>query len=136
MSAVANRDYRLQTCILGGVTIDPHGEGASPVLDPDPVGEVFQGSETDVYAKMTNVGGSLVFSMRHEESAYTQLMALYNASQVPGARPSLSGSLVNANTGKRAIWKDAYFTELPNFELGTQSNIVTFTLRVSGLQYA
>lgn len=135
MSAVANRDYRLQTCILAGVVIDPHGEWASPVLDIDPVGEVFQGSETDVYSRMTNVGGSLVFSMRQEESAYSQLLNLFNASKVPGSTLQLSGSLVNASTGRRAVWTNAMFTELPNFELGTQSNIVTFTLRVSNVQY-
>ncbi len=135
MSATQNRDYRLQTCILGSVLIDPHGEGVSPTLSPDPIGEVFQGSETDVYSRMSNVGGTLVFACRHEESAYTQLLNLVKAQQQTIPTPALPGSIYNQSTGKRAVWKNAYFTEIPAMEMGTQSNIVNFTLRVSGLQY-
>jgi len=136
--ALAVRDERRQVCILGTRVIPPHGDGGSPTLSPDPIGETTTGSTTDVYGRVLNRGGSLVFAVRREDEAYAVLMLIAKEQDYKDTRPILNGKIQDSsNPDPLAVygwtWKDAYLTEYPEFSLGRSPDLINFTFRVSGL---
>lgn len=134
-TTVANIDIQLQTLVLGGVVIAPHGEGASPRIDWEPAGEMARGIATDVRIKKNNQGATLVCAMYKEEVAFGQLLLLFQGQKIGSPPPDLPGSMIDAATGRRIVWDNAFFTDTPSMVLGETAEAVTWTLALSGARY-
>ncbi len=135
MATSVNRDVRFQAIVHAGRVIEPHGEGASPVITFDAFGEVARGARTDIHQTSPNVGGTLVYSMRREEKAYRQLkeIVLEQLNLVPRPKaPGLTKDSSNTGTVEVVTWEDSYCTQFPDFSMGRTSDIVTFTFSLSG----
>lgn len=134
-TTVANIDIQLQSLVLGGVVIAPHGEGASPRIDFDPAGEMARGIATDIRIKKNNQGAVLICSMFKEEVAFGQLLELYQGQKFTSPPPALPGSMIDASSGRRVVWDDAFFTDTPSMVMGESAESVTFTIALSGARY-
>lgn len=136
MSAV-NRDVRFQTIIHAGRVIPPHGEGASPVITFDADMEVANGATTDVYQMNPNRGAQMVYSLRREEDAYQVLKEIVLEQRKVTPRPKAGGlgkDESNPDNIETVTWDDSACVQYPDFTFGKNSEVVTFTFRLSDVE--
>ena len=101
----------------------------------EPAGEMARGIATDVRIKKNNQGATLVCAMYKEEVAFGQLLSLFQGQKFGSPPPSLAGSMIDASSGRRIVWDDAFFTETPSMVMGESAEAVTWTISLSGARY-
>lgn len=125
-----------QSTILAGREIPFHGDGVSPRISFNAPGEAVAAGTDFVFTSSANNGGTLVFSLRREELAWDILWDVFTEQKTSFVRPKASGICVDSSNPDRiqiVVWDDAVFTSLPDFGMGVSSEVVTFTLALSGV---
>lgn len=132
--ASKNRDFRVQGLVLGGFVIPLGGDGISVRIAHGTVGDVIRGNATSIKTQPGQIDGLLTISVYPEDAASPILRNLYNTKRIPGAASlPMPGSYTNTTLAQASSWSDSHFSEVGDVVGGTETEVVTYQVKLIGL---
>lgn len=129
---MAKNNVLLTSTNIGAVTLGLSGDNTVASIAPDAVGEAQDGLSQKILSLMANPGGTLTVTTYPQDPNYKFLMDLYNTYRATGGvGVSLAGQAATVN--QAWTWRDAIFTDLPEFRREQSATTVDFVLALDGL---